>query len=59
MPIASDKKRTGIVLPITLIEQLTDIAKKQDRSFNNLVTRILSDYVEQTKRQDGSNVNKL
>lgn len=52
MPIASDKKRTGIVLPITLIEQLTNIAKQQDRSFNNLVTRILTDYVEQVKKQN-------
>ena len=52
MPIAPDKKRTGIVLPITLIERLTNIAKQQDRSFNNLVTRILTDYVEQAKNQN-------
>ena len=51
MPIASDKKRTGIVLPITLIEQLTKIAKQQDRSFNNLVTRILTDYVEKMRKE--------
>lgn len=47
MPIAPDKKRTGIVLPEILINQLQAIAKEQKRSFNNLVTIILEDYVEQ------------
>jgi hypothetical protein len=47
MAIASDKRRTGIVLPITLIDDLQKIAASEGRSFNNLVTRILTDHVEQ------------
>ena len=50
MAIASDKRRTGIVLPITLIDDLQKIAASEGRSFNNLVTRILTDHVEQQRR---------
>ena len=50
MAIASDKRRTGIVLPITLIDNLQKIASSEGRSFNNLVTRILTDHVEQQRR---------
>lgn len=50
MAIASDKRRTGIVLPITLIDDLQKIATSEGRSFNNLVTRILTDHVEQQRR---------
>lgn len=50
MAIASDKRRTGIVLPITLIDDLQKIAVSEGRSFNNLVTRILTDHVEQQRK---------
>ena len=50
MAIASDKRRTGIVLPITLIDDLQKIATSEGRSFNNLVTRILTDHVEQQRK---------
>ena len=50
MAIASDKRRTGIVLPITLIDDLQKIAASEGRSFNNLVTRVLTDHVEQQRR---------
>lgn len=50
MAIASDKRRTGIILPITLIDDLQKIAASEGRSFNNLVTRILTDHVEQQRR---------
>ena len=51
MAIASDKRRTGIVLPITLIDDLQKIAASEGRSFNNLVTRILTDHVEQQRKE--------
>jgi hypothetical protein len=50
MAIASDKRRTGIVLPITLIDDLQKIATSEGRSFNNLVTRILTDHVKQQRK---------
>lgn len=50
MAIASDKRRTGIILPITLIDDLQKIAASEGRSFNNLVTRILTDHVEQQRK---------
>lgn len=51
MPIAKDKKRTGFVLPITLIEQLQRFAEFDGRSLNNLVVKVLSDYAESRKTE--------
>ena len=42
----SDKNtRTLITIPKELKKQLEEIAKKDNRSFNNLVVKILKDYV--------------
>lgn len=45
MPISKDKTRTVITIPKELKKQLEDIAKKDNRSFNNLIIKILKDYV--------------
>lgn len=40
--------RTNITIPKELKKQLEDIAKEQNRSFNNLVITILKDFVSST-----------
>ena len=47
--IASNKTRTNITIEKELKAQLEEQAKKEGRSFNNLVIKILSDYVEDTQ----------
>lgn len=46
----SDKTRTNITFPIQLKEQLEQIAKQENRSFNNLVITILKDFVKSTDK---------
>ncbi len=43
---SQDKTRTNITIPIELKNRLEEIAKKENRSFNNLVITILQKYVE-------------
>ena len=45
MSVAADKIRTNITFPAELKAKLDEIAKKQNRSFNNLVITVLLDYV--------------
>ena len=45
MTISKDNTRTVITIPKELKKQLEDIAKKDNRSFNNLIIKILKDYV--------------
>ena len=45
MAISQDKVRTIITIPKDLKKKLEKIAKQDDRSFNNLVIKILNDYV--------------
>lgn len=45
--IKDSNTRVNITLPKELKKQLTVMAKLDQRSFNNLVLKILSDYVEQ------------
>ncbi len=42
--------RTNITIPKVLKKQLEEIAKEQNRSFNNLVITILKDYVSSTQK---------
>lgn len=47
MAISENNTRTNITIPKDLKKELEDIAKNQNRSFNNLVITILKDYIEQ------------
>lgn len=42
--------RTNITIPKVLKKQLEEIAKEQNRSFNNVVITILKDYVSSTQK---------
>lgn len=42
--------RTNITIPKVLKKELEEIAKEQNRSFNNLVITILKDYVSSTQK---------
>ena len=44
--VAPNKTRTNITIEKKLKSQLEELAQKDGRSFNNLVIKILSDYVE-------------
>ncbi len=44
--ISKDKTRTNITFPKELKTKLDELAKKDGRSLNNMVIKILSDYVE-------------
>lgn len=46
MAIGENKTRTNITFPKELKAKLEELAQKDGRSFNNLVVKILSDYVE-------------
>lgn len=46
MAISENKTRTNITIEKTLKKQLEEEAKKQNRSFNNLVITILKEYIE-------------
>lgn len=43
--IANTNTRTNITISKEMKEQLTNIAKSENRSFNNLVITILKDYL--------------
>lgn len=45
MAISKDNIRTLITIPKELKKQLEKLAKNDNRSFNNLVVKILKDYV--------------
>ena len=45
MTISKDNTRTVITIPKELKKKLEKIAKQDDRSFNNLVIKILKDFV--------------
>ena len=46
MPISNDNTRTLITISKELKAKLEEIAKRERRSFNNLVVSILEEYVE-------------
>ena len=49
MAISKDKVATNFRLSKELKEDLTKIAKKQNRSFNNLLETVLKEYADQYK----------
>lgn len=49
--IAESKTRTQLTLPKELKAELEDMAKDERRSFNNLVVKILEDYVSENKQK--------
>ena len=49
MTIGKDKTRTNITIKKYLKKELEDIAKEQNRSFNNLVITILKNFVSDTQ----------
>lgn len=49
MAIREDKTRTNITIEKDLKKQLEEEAKKQNRSFNNLVITILKEYIKKNK----------
>ena len=46
MAISNENVRTQLTISKELKKDLEDIAKKQNRSFNNLVITILKDYYD-------------
>lgn len=46
MSVSADKERTNITIPKELKMKLKKLAKEDGRSFNNLVIKILREYVE-------------
>ena len=49
MSISKNNTRTNITIPKTLKKELEDIAKQENRSFNNLVITILKEFVSSTR----------
>lgn len=48
--ISESNTRTLITIPKDLKKQLEDIAKEQNRSFNNLIITILKDSASSTQK---------
>jgi predicted HicB family RNase H-like nuclease len=46
MTISKDKTRTQLTISKELKRQLEEVAKTQNRSFNNLVVTVLSDFIK-------------
>ena len=46
MTISKDNTRTQLTISKELKKQLENIAKEQNRSFNNLVITILQNYID-------------
>ena len=49
MSISKDKARTNITIEKKLKIDLEDLAKEQNRSFNNLIITVLKEYVNSKK----------
>jgi len=50
MGISKDNTRTLITIPKILKKKLEEIAKSENRAFNNLVITVLSKYVEEEEK---------
>ena len=50
MAVGEDKVRTNITFPKELKSELEEIAKQDGRSFNNLVIKVLNDFVESQEK---------
>jgi len=51
MGISEDNTRTTITIPKELKKRLEEIAKKENRAFNNLVITVLSTYVRDIEKE--------
>lgn len=45
MSIGKDKVRSNLIIEKDMKKELEELAKKQDRSFNNLIVTILREYL--------------
>jgi len=52
--ISDNNTRTLITIPKELKSKLEELAKLDNRSFNNLVATILAKYVDENKKQSPS-----
>lgn len=52
MAVSKDKVRANLVINIELKKELEKIAKEEQRSFNNLVNKILSEYVKEINKEE-------
>lgn len=50
MAANSDRIKSTINFPVELKEQLTEIAKQENRSLNNLIITILQNYVRSAEK---------
>jgi len=50
MTISKDNTRTNITIPKELKKELEELAKQDNRSFNNLVITILKEFVSSTQK---------
>lgn len=50
MTISKDNTRTNITISKELKSKLEELAKEENRSFNNLVITILDNYLKSTQR---------
>ena len=50
MSISKNNTRTQLTISKELKKQLEDIAKEQNRSFNNLVITILKNFIDDTQK---------
>lgn len=46
MAISEENTRTNITIPKELKKQLEEIAKNENRSFNNLIITVMKEYLE-------------
>lgn len=46
MTIGKDKVRSNLIIEKELKKDLEELARKQNRSFNNLIVTILKEYIE-------------
>lgn len=50
MTISKDNTRTNITIPKELKKELEELAKQDNRSFNNLVITVLKEFVSSTQK---------
>jgi len=50
MSIGKDKVRSNLIIEKDMKKELEELAKEENRSFNNLVITILKEYLTQKRR---------
>ena len=59
MPVAKGKTAISIYIPDELKASLDEISKSEMRSLNNMITMILTDYVNKRKKPQNEVFNML